>query len=59
MSPISYIELARKAFPDQPPYQWSAFQDAPLTHEDRLGISQLSLVPTYGRGEKGRGRIRE
>ncbi len=49
MSPVSYIELARKAFPDQPPYQWSAFQDAPFTPMKKaLKESRMGLVSSCG-----------
>ena len=49
MSPISYMELARKAFPDQPPYQWSTFQDAPLTPMKKaLKESRIGLISSCG-----------
>jgi len=49
MSPISYIELARKGFPDQPPYQWSTFQDAPFTPMKKtLQESRISLISSCG-----------
>jgi len=49
MSPISYIELARKAFPDQPQYQWSTFQDAPFTPMKKaLKESRIGLISSCG-----------
>ncbi len=49
MSPISYIELALKAFPDQPSYQWSGFQDAPFTPMKKaLKESRIGLISSCG-----------
>jgi D-proline reductase (dithiol) PrdB len=49
VSPISYIELARKAFPDQPPYQWSTFQDAPFAPMKKaLKESRIGLISSCG-----------
>jgi D-proline reductase (dithiol) PrdB len=49
MSPVSYIEITRKAFPDQPPYQWSTFQDAPLTPlKKKIQESRISLISSCG-----------
>jgi len=43
------MELARKAFPDQPPYQWSTFQDAPLTPMKKaLKESRIGLISSCG-----------
>ena len=49
MSPISYIEITRRAFPDQPPYQWSAFNEAPFTPlKKTLQESQIGLISSCG-----------
>ena len=49
MSPISYIELARKAFPDQPPYQWLNFQETPFTQMKKpLKESRIGLISSCG-----------
>ncbi len=49
MSPISYIEITRRAFPDQPPYQWSTFEDAPFTPlKKSLEQSRIGLVSSCG-----------
>lgn len=49
MLPISYIEITRRAFPDQPPYQWSTFNDAPLTPlEKKLQESRIGLISSCG-----------
>lgn len=49
MSPISYIELAQKAFPDQPPYQWSTFQESPFTPlKKSLRESRIGLISSCG-----------
>ena len=49
MSPISYIEITRRAFPDQPPYQWSTFQDAPLTPlKKKIQESRVGLISSCG-----------
>jgi D-proline reductase (dithiol) PrdB len=54
MSPISYIELARKAFPDQPSYQWSTFQNAPFTPMKKsLLESRIGLISSCGIYHKG------
>jgi D-proline reductase (dithiol) PrdB len=49
MAPISYIESVRKVFPDQPPYQWSTFEEAPFTPLKKpLQESRIGLISSCG-----------
>lgn len=49
MSPVNYIPLTRAAFPDQPPYQWSFFTEAPWTPLTKpLEDARLALISSGG-----------
>ena len=49
MSYISYIEITRSMFPDQPPYQWTSNESAPWTPISKpLKDSKVVLISSGG-----------
>ena len=49
MSYISYIEITRSIFPDQPPYQWTSNESAPWTPINKpLKDSKVVLISSSG-----------
>lgn len=47
--PVNYIETTRRAFADQPPYQWSSFDYSPWTpFKKPLEKSRIALLSTGG-----------